>query len=187
MVHNEKQFEPLSEEGCLVLDIGAGSVQLSLFQNGHLQLTQNLLLGSSRIQELLYAMQDEAYDYDALIDEYIEKDLSLFKRLNLDKKEIHCILAAGEMIPETYYHMKETKKDFEGFLPDKIFTKKKMLKLMGNIHAQSLLPTLLLMRKITQLTDCQNILRLIFVMDWPLIMQSESSVFPVDMILQRIF
>ena len=149
MVHNEKQFEPLSEEGCLVLDIGAGSVQLSLFQNGHLQLTQNLLLGSSRIQELLYAMQDEAYDYDALIDEYIEKDLSLFKRLNLDKKEIHCILAAGEMIPETYYHMKETKKDFEGFLPDKIFTKKKMLKLMGNIHAQSLLPTLLLMRKIT--------------------------------------
>lgn len=29
---------------------------------------------------------------------------------------------------------------------------------MGNIHAQSLLPTLLLMRKITQLTDCQNIL-----------------------------
>ena len=62
MVHNEKQFEPLSEEGCLVLDIGAGSVQLSLFQNGHLQLTQNLLLGSSRIQELLYAMQDEAYD-----------------------------------------------------------------------------------------------------------------------------
>ena len=93
-----------------------------------------------------------------MIDEYIEKDLSLFKRLNLDKKEIHCILAAGEMIPETYYHMKETKKDFEGFLPDKIFTKKKMLKLMGNIHAQSLLPTLLLMRKITQLTDCQNIL-----------------------------
>ncbi len=97
MVHNEKQFEPLSEEGCLVLDIGAGSVSSTLFQNGHLQLTQNLLLGSSRIQELLYAMQDEAYDYDALIDEYIEKDLSLFKRLNLDKKEIHCILAAGEM------------------------------------------------------------------------------------------
>ena len=158
MVHNEGQFEPLSEEGCLVLDIGAGSVQLSLFQNGHLQLTQNLLLGSSRIQELLYAMQDEAYDYDALIDEYIEKDLSLFKRLNLNKKEIHCILAAGEMIPETYYHMKEAKKDFDGFLPDKIFTKKKMLKLMGNIHAQSLLPTLLLMRKITQLTDCQNVL-----------------------------
>ena len=112
MVHNEKQFEPLSEEGCLVLDIGAGSVQLSLFQNGHLQLTQNLLLGSSRIQELLYAMQDEAYDYDALIDEYIEKDLSLFKRLNLDKKEIHCILAAGEMIPETYYHMNACKYTF---------------------------------------------------------------------------
>lgn len=123
------------------------------------------------------------------VEEYIEKDLALFKRLNLDKKEIHCILAAGEMIPETYYHIKETKKDFEGFLPDKIFTKKKMLKLMGNIHAQSLLPTLLLMRKITQLTDCQNILLSpINLCDgWPLIMQSKSSVFPVDMILQRIF
>ncbi len=54
--------------------------------------------------------------------------------------------------------MKETKKDFEGFCRIKYLPKRKMLKLMGNIHAQSLLPTLLLMRKITQLTDCQNIL-----------------------------
>ena len=108
-----------------------------------------------RNQKIGIVMQDYA-----LIDEYIEKDLSLFKRLNLDKKEIHCILAAGEMIPETYYHMKETKKDFEGFLPDKIFTKKKMLKLMGNIHAQSLLPTLLLIILLLFQTVIQLIRRL---------------------------
>ena len=39
-----------------------------------------------RNQKIGIVMQDYA-----LIDEYIEKDLSLFKRLNLDKKEIHCI------------------------------------------------------------------------------------------------
>lgn len=158
MVHCEKKFASLIEEGALVVDIGAGSVQLSLFQEGRLQLTQNLLLGSSRIQELLHAMQEEAYDFYALIDEYIEKDLSLFKKLNLESTKINYLIAAGEMIPETYYYLMDSRKDFDGFLPKKLLSRTKMRKeLMGN-KTRLLLPTLLLIRKIAELTDCQDVL-----------------------------
>lgn len=154
----EKQFESLIKEGTLVVDIGAGSVQLSLFHDGHLQLTQNLLLGSSRIQELLQAMQEEAYDFQALIDEYIEKDLVLFKRLNLDFIKINHIIAAGEMIPETYYYLRDSRKEFDGFLPKKMLSRTKVPKELTGKRAHLLLPTLLLIRKITELTDCHEVL-----------------------------
>ena len=158
MVQCESKFETLIEEGTLVVDIGAGSVQLSLFRKGRLQLTQNLLLGSSRIQELLQAMQEEAYDFQALIDEYIEKDLSLFKELNLESTKVSHIIAAGEMIPETYYSLKESRKEFDGFLPKKMLSRAKGLKdLMGN-KTRLLIPTLLLIRKIAELTNCEEVL-----------------------------
>lgn len=158
MVQCEKRFDTLIEKGTLVIDIGAGSVQLSLFEGGRLQLTQNLLLGASRIQELLHAMQEEAYDFQALIDEYIEKDLALFQRLNLDFTKIHHIIAAGEMIPETYFHLRDSKKDFDGYLPGKMLSRNKIQKALGETRAQLLLPTMLLIRKITELTGCQKVL-----------------------------
>ncbi len=158
MVRREERFDALIESGTLVIDIGAGSVQLSLFEDGHLQLTQNLLLGASRIQELLHAMQEEAYDFHALIDEYIEKDLVLFRRLNLDYTKIHHIIAAGEMIPETYFYLRDSRKDFDGFLPAKMLSMNKLQKAFNEPRMQLLLPTMLLIRKITELTKCQKVL-----------------------------
>lgn len=158
MVQCEKKFDTLIEEGTLVVDIGAGSVQLSLFEGGRLQLTQNLLLGSSRIQELLQAMQEEAYDFQALIDEYIEKDLSLFQRLNLDSTKIDHIIAAGEVVPETYFYLRDTKKNFDGVISEKQLSQNKLQKVLRDCRAQFLLPTMLLIRKITELTGCQEIL-----------------------------
>ncbi len=154
----EDRFEDLIGEGSLVLDIGAGSVQLSLFQDGRLRLTQNLLLGSSRIQELLQVMQEEAYDFRDLINEYIEKDLTLFKRLNLADANIKSIIAAGEMIPEIYYHMQETREDFDGFLPKKMLQKNKFSKEFSGDVAKLVMPTMLLIQKIAELTDCHDVL-----------------------------
>lgn len=156
----EKRFESLIKDGTLVLDIGAGSLQLSLFCEGHLKLTQNLLLGSSRIQELLQAMQEEAYDFQALIDEYIEKDLALFKKLNLDSINVKHIIAVGEMIPETYYHLRDFRKDFDGLLPKKMLSRLKVPKEFTGKNAHLLLPTFLLIRKIAELTNCYELILL---------------------------
>lgn len=158
----EEHFDTLIEQGTLILDIGAGSVQLSIFTDGKLCVTQNLLLGSLRIQELLHAMQEEAYDFNELIDEYIEKDLLSFNRLYLDSIKISHIIAIGEMIPEIYHYIKETKPDFNGILSRKTLNRARLPKSIGgqlanSRQAQLVTPTLLLCRKICQIVGTENL------------------------------
>lgn len=158
MALREQSFENLIETGTLIVDIGAGSVQLSFFEHGKLQLTQNLLLGSSRIHELLEAMREETYDFCGLIDEYIERDLVYFQKINLNSTKVEHIIAVGEMIPEMYYFIQKGRHDFDGFLPPKWLNKNKFTKDLVGTDATLFLPTLLLCQKISRLTNCQDIL-----------------------------
>lgn len=157
MVLREQSFERLTEQGTLIVDIGAGSVQLSLFDDGKLQLTQNLLLGSSRIRELLEAMRDETYDFLGLISEYIERDLVLFQELNLNSTQVKHMIIAGEMIPEIYSHIQKKHEDFHGTLPPKLLNKNKLTKELTVENVELILPTVLLCRKISRLTGCEDI------------------------------
>ncbi len=156
LAYNEPRFDTLINEGTVVVDIGAGSVQLSVFDKGELHVTQNLKLGSSRIRELLQVMEDEAYDYTELIDEYIEKDVKSFFDKNLDNIDIHHIIAVGGMVPDAYYYMKERKNEFDGLLHSKYVTKAKIPPGIPSHSAKLVIPTMLILRKISRYTGCEN-------------------------------
>lgn len=151
----ENRFESYIEEGTLIVNIGAGNVQLSVFNQGKLCATQNLLLGSYRIQELLHVMQDEAYDFNALLSEYMEKDLNLFQKYYLDSVNIRHIITIGGMIPEIYRHLQQADPEFDGHLSRKIL-KKKIPKNLSSDTAKLVIPTILLCRKIADLTECSQ-------------------------------
>lgn len=151
----EDTFESYIEEGTLIVNIGAGNVQLSIFDQGKLCATQNLLLGSYRIQELLHVMQDEAYDFNALISEYLEKDLNLFQKYYLDSVTIRHIITIGGMIPEIYQHLQQTNPDFDGQVSKKTL-KKKLPKELPSDTARLLTPAILVCRKIADLTECSQ-------------------------------
>lgn len=153
----DPNFHTMIREGTLIVDIGGGSVQLSIFNEGKLCATQNLLLGASRIRELLQVMEGEAYDFHALIDEYIEKDLFIFKKLYLNSIPISHIIAVGEMIPEIYYYFKNEKSDFNGKLPHKVLHRGYLPRSANPQITGLTTPTLLLCRKISEMTGCEEI------------------------------
>ena len=56
-------FHKLIQKGTLLVDVGGGSIQLSLFDKNNLITTHNILLGSLRIQEFLQTMQGDVINY----------------------------------------------------------------------------------------------------------------------------
>lgn len=91
-------FHKLIQKGTLLADVGGGSVQLSLFNRNTLIATQNILLGSLRIQEVLQNFKNNTDNYQNLIYEYISHDLHSFAKLHLNDIKIKNIIAVGNQL-----------------------------------------------------------------------------------------
>ena len=94
----ENAFHKLIQKGTLMVDVGGGSMQLSLFEKNALISTQNILLGSLRIQEILQNMKTQTDNYQNLVYEYISNDLHRFSELYLKKYKVKNIIAVGNQL-----------------------------------------------------------------------------------------
>ena len=94
----ENRFHKLIQKGTLIVDVGGGSIQLSLFDNNKLVTTQNMMLGSLRIDEILQDMKNKTDNYRNLIYEYIAYDLHKFVKLYANGHNIKNIIAVGNQL-----------------------------------------------------------------------------------------
>lgn len=153
----EKNFDEMIEDGALIVDMGAGNVQFSMFNHGALEFTQKLKLGASRISELLHTLEPEMFTYHELITEYMDKDLTAFYRMHLQDKKIRHIIAVGARIPELKHRLAEQDTHFTGLMSRKEFVN---LKLTGKFEREqfgTIIPALLLFKKIASLTKCDDL------------------------------
>lgn len=90
------EFQKIIDKGTAIVDVGGGSIQISLFDKDSLVTTQNILLGSLRIKERLSSMENEARRYDELVEEYIGKDILNFKRMYLRDRKTENIILVGD-------------------------------------------------------------------------------------------
>ena len=90
------EFETFIEKGTAIVDLGGGSVQISLFDKDALVTTQNLQLGSLRIREKLADTERFARHYDELIEDLIGKDILNFKRMFLKDRRIENVILVGD-------------------------------------------------------------------------------------------
>ena len=79
-------FEQVAGEETVIIDVGAGSIQITLMSEGVLKYTQNINLGFHRVGELLAPMEHSAERYPTLIAEYMNNDLSTFYKMFMEKK-----------------------------------------------------------------------------------------------------
>ncbi|MDI9491195.1 MAG: HD domain-containing protein [Clostridiaceae bacterium] len=73
------EFDQLTKDLTLLLDIGAGSTQLTLFDDQEFTFTQNILLGSLRVRDRLAILEQHTADFINLMQEYISGDIDYYR------------------------------------------------------------------------------------------------------------
>lgn len=93
-----KMFDKVIEKGTAFVDIGGGSIQLSLFDRDSLVLTQSLKLGVLRLHERLQEMRPRASQTEDLLDEMIGSQLHVYDKLYMKDREIKNLIIMDEYI-----------------------------------------------------------------------------------------
>lgn len=88
-----EEFDRMLEKGTAIVDIGGGSIQISLFDRGRLTTTQNLRLGVLRLRERLGHINARTSQLEDLLNELADAQLSVLRKFYLkDTKIEHIIL-----------------------------------------------------------------------------------------------
>ena len=91
-------FRKIIENGTAIVDIGGGSIQISLFDKDTLVSTQNMRLGVLRLRERLQHMEASVGKYEILIDELVDSQMAVYKKLYLKDREIKNIIVVDDYI-----------------------------------------------------------------------------------------
>ena len=84
----QPDFENIIKEGTVLVDIGNGSSQLTLFDDGKLITTQNSLLGSLRVREVMAKLSVSGEKYRSVLEEYIDDDMEDIRKIFFRGTEI---------------------------------------------------------------------------------------------------
>jgi len=126
----ENDFNQIIGKPTAIVDVGSGSIQLSLFDKDALITTQNMRLGALRIREMLPSVSIDSAHMELLIEELIDNDLDTFRKLFLQKKEIENIIAVGDYV--TYFSSVARKKSGRDYL-----TRDQFMELYNTIHGNT--------------------------------------------------
>ena len=91
-------FNNVIQKNTAIMDMGAGSVQISVFDKQALAVTQNLRIGAMRIQGLLANQQDRTIGFQDMLIEYISNELDTFSNYHMKDRSIKNIIAVGDEI-----------------------------------------------------------------------------------------
>ena len=97
-------FNKIIEKETAILDIGGGSIQISLFVKDSLVTTQNLRLGILRLQDNMSHLNLKPSQYENIIDEFISSQLAVFKKLYLKDRKIENIIVVDDYISAVVEH-----------------------------------------------------------------------------------
>lgn len=115
-----EKFRQFLEKPTAIVDIGGGSIQVSLFENDTLISTQNLNLGVLRMRERLTHLDASVRQYEALLKELIDARLDVYKKLYLKDRMIENIIVVDDYISPL---LQKTDKEY----PDKGYGDKKRI------------------------------------------------------------
>lgn len=97
------EFDQITKKTTLLLDIGAGSTQLTLFDESKFTFTQNILLGSLRVRDHLSILEQHTADFISLMLEYISGDIDYYRSFVPNKMNYdHFVLVGNDLATWRY-------------------------------------------------------------------------------------
>lgn len=91
-------FNKVIEKGTAIVDIGGGSIQISLFDKDSLVATQNIKLGVLRLRERINHLNVKPAMVEQVIDEIVSAQMSVFKKLYLKDTVIPNIIVVDDYL-----------------------------------------------------------------------------------------
>ena len=163
----DDKFNRIIEKSTALVDVGAGSAQVSIFDDGTLVTTQNVRLGAVRISNMMSILSQNIVNYVDIMKEYIDNDMVTLNELFLKRKKIHNVIFVGDCVPY-YARMKEffddgeytTRNKFKKFF-EKIYHEniEKIAKLMDiqEDQAKLILPSAMVYMRMLDFTQAEDI------------------------------
>jgi|LSQX01.1.fsa_nt_gb exopolyphosphatase/guanosine-5'-triphosphate,3'-diphosphate pyrophosphatase len=165
---NQPDFLNIIQNGTMMLDIGSGSIQATVYDKSDLIFSQNMLLGSLRISEMLSDLERQTTHYADVLEEFISQDLDDYHAVEPKGITYQNFIAFGGDIgfikhmaglsPREYCFL--TRKKFTDVYEMLLLKKPSDLILSDNIPAANaalLLPTVILVKKMLDFTDLDGV------------------------------
>ena len=112
-------FEKLIQEGVVIVDMGAGSLQVTVYDAGRLIFTHAFKLGALRIRELLSDLEGQSSDFNLVMNDYVGNEFDTFSSMVHETAKTRHLIAIGE---EVYPMLSITRTEGESgnFKPEKL-------------------------------------------------------------------
>ena len=157
-------FGKLIDKGVAMADVGSGSSQVSLFDNGSLITTQNVQLGALRVNEIVDSFAKGASSSLAIMEEYMDTEIDVLKNLFIKERKIECLIAVGDNI-NWFINRIGAEKSKEYYNRDEFLDVYHKLYLMGDFReryglsveqAAVIIPSMMIYKKILDVTGAQT-------------------------------
>ena len=119
-----EHFQEIIAKPTAIVDIGGGSIQISLFEKDTLVATQNLRTGVLRIHTTMEEVHATRLKYKDLVSELVNSQLSVFSKMHLKDKRIENIIIIDDYVSPIIQKYRQgpekmrfvTKDEYLGFL-----------------------------------------------------------------------
>lgn len=164
---NSEKFHEIIEKGTAIVDVGGGSIQISLFDKDNLVTTQNIRLGTLRLRERLADVAERTVRYADVIEELLNNEMRTYRKLYLKDRNIRYMMLVGDYIQyvNQYIHKDRSvdqisREEFITFYEEFIQKGPTKMALELGISMENislLLPTLVIYRRLLEETGAENV------------------------------
>ncbi len=94
---NLANIPQMRHEGIMIISIGMGGVEISVYNQGMLQFTEYVKVGSLRLREILADLERLTLDFPRVIEEFLESKIYLLESVNNNMEIKNVIGLGGEL------------------------------------------------------------------------------------------